>query len=183
MGKGKINILESFPSINWISNETNKGKGYALRRGIQHTEGEIIVYTDYDFPYHVNDLVSMVERISKGEADVLAGIRDEQYYQHISFLRNAISKILKILNGIFLKLPTADSQCGLKAFNEKGKDIFLETKTNRYLVDVEFLKLLSKTPLRVKTHLVSVRPDIVLSEIKNLKLLKEMITYLKILLT
>ncbi|NNE27657.1 MAG: glycosyltransferase family 2 protein [Saprospiraceae bacterium] len=181
LSEGLKLIRSSIPDVNWISYPLNQGKGHALREGIKHGEGSIIVYTDFDFPYQVKNIYEMVERLDNGDADVLVGVRDESYYRHISFMRRIISKILKLLNSIFLKIPTVDTQCGLKAFNTKGKLIFERTSTKRYLVDVEFLKLLAKTDLKVKTHLVEVREDLVLSEIKNLKLLREMFSYIRIL--
>ena len=183
LSTGKAIIEREIPGVTWITYSENQGKGFALRKGIQNLTGDITVYTDYDFPYQIENMKDMIKRLNEDEADVLVGVRDENYYRHISFLRNAISKVLKMMNVVFLKLSTADTQCGLKAFNQRGRAIFLETNTNRYLVDVEFLKRLSKTDLSVKTHAVQLRTDVELSEIKNLKLIREMISYIRILLS
>lgn len=81
------------------------------------------------------------------------------------------------------RLPTDDTQCGLKAFNAKAREIFLETETDRYLIDVEFLKKLSKNKAKVGVQLVKLREGVVLSKISNLSLFKEMINYLKIMIS
>lgn len=176
-------ILQSVPTAIWVSYNINKGKGYALRQAARKSTGELLMYTDYDFPYTYGSMVDMVEKLLKPEVDAVVGKRDDSYYNHISSRRRRISQFLKNVNRIIFRLPTDDTQCGLKAFKASKKEIFLSTKTERYLIDVEFLKLLSRSNAHVAIQLVKLRKGVVLSKISNLSLVKEMINYLKIMLS
>ena len=176
-------VLEAIPGSQWISYLENKGKGYALRKAAQASQGELIMYTDYDFPYTYGSMVSMIEKLMDPNVDAVVGQRDKTYYNHISTRRRRISKYLRSLNKILFRLPTDDTQCGLKAFKSSKKPLFLATKTNRYLIDVEFLKKLTKSNCKVEIQSVKLRENVVLSKISNLRLIKEIYNYVKIMVS
>ena len=180
---GKEAIINEFPDSKWISYTENQGKGYALRKGVESCEADIIMYTDYDFPYTYGSMVSLVEKLIDTNADAVLGVRDQSYYEHISGRRKWISQNLKKVNRLLFKLPTDDTQCGLKAFTSKAKDTFLKTDTNRYLIDVEFLKKLVKNNSTIEIQNVKLRDNVELSKISNLRLIKEFFNYVKIMLS
>jgi len=59
----------------------------------------------------------------------------------VPFFRRLLSRSLRWLLRNVLRQPIGDSQCGLKGFDEAGKEIFLETTIDRFLFDLEFLML------------------------------------------
>ena len=63
-----------------------------------------------------------------------------------------------------LRLQVTDSQCGLKGFDNAGKSIFLETKIERFLFDLEFL-LLAKNRVTVTPVPVVLREGVVFSKV------------------
>ncbi|MBK9190506.1 MAG: hypothetical protein IPM77_02840 [Crocinitomicaceae bacterium] len=81
----------------------------------------------------------------------------------------------------FLRLPTDDSQCGIKGFNKKGADVFLDTKIDRFLFDLEFIKLASKRKLNVQIAEVELKPNIVFSKVSFKILFRESLNFLKVL--
>src|SRR6185436_2991422 len=101
------------------------------------------------------------QSISGNQCDVGLGTRDENYYRNVPAARRFISYFLKSIIQITLKVPTSDTQAGLKGFNKKGKEIFLQTSINRYLFDLEFIWLAAKKkearilllPVKVKESL------------------------------
>ena len=88
--------------------------------------------------------------------------------------RKFISKILRTGSKNILRLKISDTQCGLKGFNKKGKNIFLKTTIDRYLFDLEFIFLVSRQKevsmipveieLRENIQFSSMRTGILLSE-------------------
>jgi glycosyltransferase involved in cell wall biosynthesis len=176
-------IRQSIPTLKWISYKENRGKGYALREAAKHSKGDLIMYTDYDFPYTLDSMLSMVQMLLGKECDAVVGNRDDSYYSHISPRRRRISQFLKKLNSLIFHLPTSDTQCGLKAFSSECRFLFQSTNTDRYLIDVEFLKKLSKSKAKVGVQLVKLRKGVVLSSISNLSLVKEAFNYFKIMLS
>src|SRR5690606_38457950 len=66
------NVIASF---RYISYDTNRGKGYALRRGVAEAASEIIIYTDVDFPYTIESIAAVYETLATGEYDAAPGIK------------------------------------------------------------------------------------------------------------
>ncbi|MFD1553060.1 hypothetical protein DNU06_12080 [Putridiphycobacter roseus] len=174
-------IKKNIPQVNFISYSVNKGKGHALRTGVKAVKTFPIVYTDIDFPYTTESLIEIYHFILSNKVDTVLGKRDKSYYQNIPTGRKIISKFLRGTFKYFLKLPTDDTQCGIKAFNEKGADLFLTTEINRFLFDLEFVKLISKRNLSCKTVLVKLKPNVVFSSVSVKILAKESLNFVKVL--
>lgn len=154
-------LKERFPIIAVEAYRDNKGKGYAVRRGVALAESDVVVYTDIDFPYEEAGLLAIYKALSGNQCDVALGIRDDDYYRNVPASRRMISRFLKQLIRLTLNVPTTDTQAGLKGFNKKGREVFLKTSINRYLFDLEFIWLAARekglriqlVPLQVKEGL------------------------------
>lgn len=169
-------------SLSVLVNDRNYGKGSATRKGIAQSQAEHIIFTDVDFPYTAGSLVSVYKALKDEKSDVVIGVRDENYYDTIPQSRKRISTLLKKANQNLFKLITSDTQCGLKGMNQKGKEILLKTKENRYLFDLEFVKLASSQDnLKVKLETVELRAGVSFSNVPLSKIAGESLSYLKIL--
>lgn len=173
-------ISKEIPNTKILQHTENKGKGAALRTGVAACEEELIIFTDIDFPYTNESFISIFERLKSG-VDVALGHRGENYYQNTPWTRKMISKSLRFVLKTFLRLPTDDSQCGIKGFNSKGKDVFIKTTIDRFLFDLEFIKLASKQKLNIVPVSVNLKPGVVFSTVNPKILLKEAWNFLKIL--
>jgi glycosyltransferase involved in cell wall biosynthesis len=171
--KSAIDKLSSqIPNFQFIEYQQNRGKGFALRTGVLEAKNELCIYTDIDFPYEMESFLAVYEDLKKG-TDVAIGVRDENYYDNVPKVRILISKTLKWLIRNFLSLPVADTQCGLKGFNKKGKAVFLKTTIDRYLFDLEFVFISAKSKaLALKPVIVELRPGIIFSNM-NFKILAQ----------
>jgi len=172
--------FRKYPEVKVISYPENKGKGHAVREGVRNAIGELIIYTDIDFPYTHESFLKIHTALKNGNTDVAVGIRSEDYYTHLPAARVRISKLLRWFIKMFLRIPTDDTQCGLKGFNQKGKEIFLHTTINRYLFDLEFIFLSARKKLSITTVEVDLRPEIVLSKMNWIILVQEFSNFLKI---
>jgi glycosyltransferase involved in cell wall biosynthesis len=151
------------PEIKIVSYETNRGKGYALRQGVQNAQADIYLITDADFPYTMDSMAAIVAHLTK-HGGIAAGNRDLGYYAHVPLFRRILSKGLRWMLLNLLRLQVTDSQCGLKGFDNAGKSIFLETKIERFLFDLEFL-LLAKNRVTVTPVPVVLREGVVFSKV------------------
>jgi glycosyltransferase involved in cell wall biosynthesis len=176
----KENCLQMSPEVKFISYCVNRGKGYALREGIKQAEGDLIIYTDIDFPYTTDSFLKLFSTLKDANTDIAIGIRSEEYYTHLPKERVRISKLLKWFIKTFLRIPIADTQCGLKGMNQKGKEVFLQTTIDRYLFDLEFVFLAARNKLNIKSVEVELRPEIQLSKMNWRILLQEFGNFLKI---
>lgn len=172
--------FQSFGNITFHTYTTNMGKGYALREGVKLAKGDLIIYTDIDFPYTQQSFDDILTTLKQG-SDIAIGIRGPEYYTHLPKARIYISKFLRFLIRTMLRIPTDDTQCGLKGFNQKGKKVFLQTTINRYLFDLEFVFLSARNKLSIKTVEVELREGILLSTMRIGVLLQEGGNFLSVL--
>lgn len=175
-----ITILqETIPGFSYISYSENKGKGYALRQGVEAAVSDVIIYTDIDFPYSVDSLVAIYDTLHNERYDAAPGIKDEHYYAKVPVLRRYISQALRGLVAIFFRIPLTDTQCGLKGFKQNIKPLFLSTTINRYLFDLEFIRLLYRKGYKVKPVPVSLNDNVVFRRMNYRILLPELVNFLK----
>jgi glycosyltransferase involved in cell wall biosynthesis len=173
-------LVEKFAAIKTISYEINRGKGYALREGVKQAKCDTVIYTDIDFPYTEKSFFKILSALKEGDCDLAVGIRNEEYYTHLPQNRVRISKFLRWLIRKFLKIPTSDTQCGLKGFTRRGKEIFLQTTIDRYLFDLEFIFLAARKKAVIKLVEVELKPGVLLSKMRWQILLQELGNFLKI---
>lgn len=162
--------------------ERNRGKGAAVRAGLERLAlADYYFYTDSDFPYRPQDAAAMMRAIDAG-ADVAPGMRDGTYFAGIPPMRRLISKALSALVKTAIRIPFTDTQCGLKCFNEKGRELLLKTRVERFLFDVEFIYLAYHTPdVKVSPVSATLRPGITVSNVGGALLLREFGNFLQIL--
>jgi glycosyltransferase involved in cell wall biosynthesis len=170
--------VEDFEYIHYTE---NRGKGYALRQGIQAVRYDYCIYTDIDFPYTTDSFVALFERLQAPELDVVAGVRDAHYYQHVPPFRKFISKVLRFFIKLLLRIQITDTQCGIKGFNAAGRAVFLQTEIDRYLFDLEFIFLVSNNKhLNISSIPVALKPEIVFSKVNLKVLLTESRSFVKL---
>jgi glycosyltransferase involved in cell wall biosynthesis len=177
-------LARLLPGSRYLTYPQNRGKGYALRYGVQQAQHQLCLFTDIDFPYEETSVAAVLEALLAG-ADVAVGARNTQYYEQVPRGRIIISKLLRHSTRYLLGLAVSDTQCGLKGFNRRGREVFLATTIDRYLFDLEFIFLASRPAarLRVQPVPVQLKPGIVFSRMSPQVLLTEGGSFLKLLLS
>jgi glycosyltransferase involved in cell wall biosynthesis len=176
-------LSEKIAGFTYIDSPVNQGKGGALRDAVRLTNGKWVIYTDADYPYLMENAVEMFRLLSTDAADVVVGVRDEQYYDQLPLGRKIFSLSLKVMNYLFFpQLKVKDTQSGLKGFNQKGKEVFLKTRIPAFLFDMEFLVLASKrADIRIQWIYVQARQGIVFSTMRAKTILIELFNFVSIL--
>jgi glycosyltransferase involved in cell wall biosynthesis len=176
-------LSEKIAGFTYIDSPVNQGKGGALRDAVRLTTGKWVIYTDADYPYLMENAVEMFRLLSTDAADVVVGVRDEQYYDQLPLGRKIFSLSLKVMNYLFFpQLKVKDTQSGLKGFNQKGKEVFLKTRIPAFLFDMEFLVLASKrADIRIQWIYVQARQGIVFSTMRAKTILIELFNFVSIL--
>lgn len=138
----EINYLEQYiPRLKPICYKENKGKGYALRAGVEHTLTDYCIYSDNDFPFGLEVIPAMLQQLQNG-VDIVTGRRTlGNYLKSLPLKRKMASRGLELVNKYVLRLPVTDTQAGIKGFNKYGRALFLRTRTNRFLFDMEFIMI------------------------------------------
>jgi glycosyltransferase involved in cell wall biosynthesis len=92
------------------SNETNKGKGSAVKLGLKNSNGKYIVFQDADLEYDPNDLLKFEEVFLKFNADGIIGsrFRYDRYTRSHSILNKIGNLILTLTFNIFYNTTFTD---------------------------------------------------------------------------
>ncbi len=166
--------------FNYVSYAQNKGKGFALKFGVKSYYSESYMFTDIDFPYSTVSMKNVWEAICSGSPPIVIGHRETAYYDDLSSLRTLLSKGLRWLNKLILNLPVNDTQCGLKAFDKNVRDLLIQCKTDRFLIDLELLLATNKAGYKITPVKVELRKDIIFSTFNSSVLLKEIHNFIKL---
>lgn len=128
----------------------NGGKGSALRYGIPHCQGDIIVIQDADMEYDPQDVPALIEPIQRGAADVvygsrLSGGRPQRAYMFWHLVGN---RFLSVLTGLLFNTTITDMETGYKAFRAdalKG----LHLTEDRFGIEPEITGEICRRQLRI----------------------------------
>lgn len=134
-----------------VSYRKNKGKGYALRRGLLSAVGTHSVFMDVDLSTPLN----MLGRLRKviASADVIVGTRKNEQSRLIKrqpALREIMGKFFTSLSQKIMGVDVSDFTCGFKCFTKKAiRKIFAKQRINRWAFDAETLFLAKKYGFKV----------------------------------
>lgn len=107
----------------------NRGKGAAVRAGLERVTGEVVVIQDADLEYEPEDLLDLLRPIEKKKADVVYGSRFVSGKAHrvLLFWHSVGNRFLTVLSNSFTNLNLTDMETCYKMFRtEIIRQIHLE---------------------------------------------------------
>lgn len=142
--------------IKFYNHNVNKGKGAAIRTGIEKATGDYIVVQDADLEYDPKEFNLLLKPITDGYADIVYGSRFQGGRPHrILFFWHTIgNKFLTFISNIFTNLNLTDMETCYKMFkSEIIKGISL--KENRFGFEPEVTAKISRIP-RIRIYEVGI---------------------------
>lgn len=136
-----------------IRYETNRGKGFAVRTGLNAARADVALFTDADLSTPIEEMSKLTDPIEAAEFDVTFGSRalDRTLIgTHQPWRREQGGKVMNLIIRTMSGLPFADTQCGFKAFNMlKFRPLLNLMAIDRFGFDVEFLFVAAHNGLRL----------------------------------
>ncbi len=130
-----------------VAQPRNRGKGAAVRAGVEASTGRVVAFTDADLAYAPAQLVAFVEAIESGY-DVVIGNRhhaDTKTLTGTSALRSFGSRVVNMATNLMLLGNYRDTQCGCKAFRSDAARLVLGAGTiDGFAFDIEVLHLVER---------------------------------------
>lgn len=140
------------PCVGLLSNPGNRGKGYSVRNGVLHANGEFILFTDADLSSPIEEAPKLFAALEDG-SDIAIGsrwVQPELQTQRQSLTRQILGRVFNGFLRLFLGLRLNDTQCGFKALRQPAaKATFPLQRIEGWGFDPEILYLAQKSGFTV----------------------------------
>lgn len=129
----------------------NQGKGDAVKRGVLHSSGKLVLFVDADNAVPITELPKLMSFIE--EFPVVVG--SKHMPTSVSLGSNQTRRLLSYLGHLAISLfavpDVHDTQCGFKLFQaEAAKQIFQRIKMHRFGFDIEIFVIARNLGLAYK---------------------------------
>lgn len=135
-----------------LLNETNRGKGFSIRRGVMESHGQYVLFIDADLPYELDAIDAFLQALRNG-FDLAVGSRvlPGSEVKGVPVIRFIAGQVFSWLERFVLSTGTADTQCGFKGFTSAAaKDIFRRLTIDGFGFDVEMFFVARKLKYRIQ---------------------------------
>ena len=133
-----------------VYHERNQGKGAAIRSGLEHVTGDIVIIQDADLEYDPHEYPKLIGPIVEGKADVVYGSRftgEGPHRVHL-FWHYVGNRILTLLSNVFTNLNLTDMETCYKVFRtEVIRSIRI--RQNRFGIEPELTAKIARLRCRV----------------------------------
>ncbi len=145
-----VDALGTAPDITVVHHQQNFGKGVAIRSGIKHARGDVIVIQDADHEYDPADFRVLLQPILAGQADVAYGTRYGHYDRQISpWWHQAVNQWITTLASVAIGLRLSDIEtCYKMAPRRHFESVLSELREARFGIEIELTARWARRGLR-----------------------------------
>ncbi len=128
-------------AVKVLGYEENKGKGFAVKYGIQKARGDIIGFIDSGFDINPSGISILLNYMKLHNADIVVGSKTHPDSEvNYPLYRKIISFGARLITKILFGFSVQDTQVGLKIFRKKvAKDVFPRLLVKKFAFDIEML--------------------------------------------
>ena len=136
-----------------ISYKKNKGKGFALKKGVFSSSKKWILTTDADCSVSNFQILNWIKKkYIVNNLKIYFGSR-LHFNSKVKKIksREIIGSIFRLIIYFLFNIKILDTQCGFKLYEAKvAKKIFKRIKTNGYLHDIEIVIISKKLSIKIQ---------------------------------
>ncbi len=149
--------------VRFVAGGTHRGKGAAVRLGMQVAKGRFRAFTDADVPFELDAFDRLLWYLDFKEFHMVAGDRtlaDSVCPIAQPWVRRLASTAYSQVVGKFVATGWYDTQCGLKGFRaEVADDLFSVARIDGFAFDVELFYVALKRNYDIKRIPVRLRSN------------------------
>lgn len=129
------------PKIKVYSYKENRGKGYAVRYGMEKASGDLISFLDAGMDISPKGIMMLMAHMDWYNADIIVGSKKHPVSRvNYPFLRKILSFGYHLGVKVLFNLPLTDTQSGIKIFRrEVVEKILPRLLVKTYAMDIEML--------------------------------------------
>jgi dolichyl-phosphate beta-glucosyltransferase len=139
--------------VRLLKNPGNRGKGYAVRHGMQEARGEWVLFSDADLSAPIEELDKLEGAVERERAEGAIGSRalDRKLVgKRQSAFREFSGRIFNLAMRMVTGLPYRDTQCGFKLFRrDVARELAARQQSDGFGFDVEILYIAKKRRFRI----------------------------------
>jgi dolichyl-phosphate beta-glucosyltransferase len=143
----------ALPPVRLLRNDLNRGKGFSVRQGFLHADGEYLLFSDADLSTPIEEVEKLLVALrepcdiaigSRALSESRVEVHQPRYREYMGRLFNLCVQALAVPN-------IHDTQCGFKCFRrEAARAICARMTAERFGFDVEMLYLARHFGYRVR---------------------------------
>jgi glycosyltransferase involved in cell wall biosynthesis len=138
-------LLDPLPraDCHLITHPQNRGKGAAVKTGLEAATGDILCIQDADLEYHPADLPALIQPILDGEFDVVYGNRFKGSAAGLYYTHRIANRLLNTTVNVLFNRYLADVYTGYKVFTRtafQGLTLTARTFTVEMELTAHFLR-------------------------------------------
>lgn len=133
---------EKFDNVKVVGSGQNRGKGYAIKYGVNFITKDLVTFLDADMELDPKQIRILLEYMKDNDADIVVGSKRHPFstIEYYPLMRKFLSQMYNIVLRLLLQLSIRDTQAGFKLMKrEPVQKIFPMMRVKRYAFDVEFL--------------------------------------------
>ncbi len=144
-----LHSLAEKPQVKLVLHDRNRGKGAAIRSGIEHITSDLVLIQDADLEYDPRDVPKLLEPIVDGRADVVYGSRFLGAPRRTTmFWHMVANKLLTLMTNILYNSILSDMETGYKLLKRELLQE-LTIRSDRFDFEPEITAKLLKRRLRI----------------------------------
>ena len=118
-GTSKILRALEDSTVRVVLHGKNQGKGAALRTGLSHARGDLVIIQDADLEYDPEDWPALLAPILKGKASVVYGSRFTGQRKNMLPLHWAGNRLLSLVTNVLYSSTLSDKETCYKVFDRR----------------------------------------------------------------
>ena len=135
-------------TVRVITHVQNRGKGAAIRTGLEHVTGDLVLIQDADLEYDPEDWPKLLAPIFRGKATVVYGSRFTGERRNMLYLHWLGNRLLSFVTNVLYNTTLSDMETCYKLFDRRVLDD-ITIQSDRFDFEPEITAKLLRKKVRI----------------------------------